>query len=144
MMVVELSIFLTDYNGLKEILLSFFMFVLMLRSQVISLKVLASMDKNHAIPSLPSIRVMKYYFKTLKFSEIYANLWGGKHQNVSKDESAVTLTLDNSSGNTLLFSYDQCLVINNYMVTRFSFLMIRCLVINNYMVTHFSFLMVDV
>ena len=114
MMVVELSIFLTDYNGLKEILLSFFMFVLMLRSPVISLKVLASMDKNHAIPSLPSVRVMKYYFKTLKFSEIYANLWGGKHQNVSKDESSVTLTLYNSSGNTLLFSYDQCLVINNY------------------------------
>ena len=114
MMVVQLSIFLTDYNGLKGILLSFFMFVLMLRSPVISLKVLASADKNHAIPSLPRIPAMKYYFKTLKFSEIYANLWGGKHQNVSKDESTVTLTLNNSSRNTLLFSYDQCLVINNY------------------------------
>ena len=114
MMVVQLSIFLTDYNCLKGILLSFFMFVLMLLSPVISLKVLASADKNHAIPSLPRVPVMKYYFKTLKFSEIYSNLWGGKYQNVSKYESAVTLTLDISSGNTLLFSYDQCLVINNY------------------------------
>lgn len=97
MMAVQLLIFLTDYNGLKGILLSFFMFVLMLRSPVISLKVLASAYKNPAIPSLPGVPVMNY-FRTLKFSESYANLWGGQHQNVSKDESAVTLTLDKSSG----------------------------------------------
>lgn len=97
MMATQLSVFLTYYNGWKSIVFFFFLFVGLLHSPVISKKVLASADKNPAIPSLPGVPVMNY-FKTLRFSEGYANLWGGQHQNVSKDESSVTLTLDRSSG----------------------------------------------
>ncbi|GLJ44616.1 hypothetical protein SUGI_0937810 [Cryptomeria japonica] len=39
-----------------------------------------------------------YYFKTLKFSDGYSNLWGPQHQHVSQDQSTVTLLLDRYSG----------------------------------------------
>ncbi|GLJ44712.1 hypothetical protein SUGI_0940180 [Cryptomeria japonica] len=45
----------------------------------------------------PTVPLLKY-LRVSKFSEGYANLWGGQHQNVSQDEYSVTLTLDSSSG----------------------------------------------
>ncbi|KAH9329121.1 hypothetical protein KI387_001229 [Taxus chinensis] len=52
---------------------------------------------NDSILEEPTVPLLKY-LRISKFSEGYANLWGGQHQNVSQDGSSVTLLLDKSSG----------------------------------------------
>ncbi|KAH9329124.1 hypothetical protein KI387_001232, partial [Taxus chinensis] len=81
--------------GFKNILISaslFFYSLVYLNPEV---KVLAC--SNQTIPCLPGKPVTDN-FKTMKFSQGYSNLWGAQHQNVSQDQSTVTLLLDRSSG----------------------------------------------
>ncbi|XP_006848333.2 probable xyloglucan endotransglucosylase/hydrolase protein 32 [Amborella trichopoda] len=48
-------------------------------------------------PPLPGIFPSEHV-RTSKFTRHYANLWGSQHQNVSKDNSSVTLRIDRYSG----------------------------------------------
>ena len=69
-----------------------------------SLKVVLATNskENPVVPLLSGVPVMNF-LKTMELSKGYANLWGAQHQNVSKDEYSITLTLDRPSGITLLF-----------------------------------------
>ncbi|GLJ44617.1 hypothetical protein SUGI_0937820 [Cryptomeria japonica] len=58
---------------------------------------LAAGGDNDSILQQPTVPLLNY-LRVSTFSEGYANLWGGQHQNVSEDAYSVTLTLDSSSG----------------------------------------------
>jgi hypothetical protein len=100
-MAAQLNSILT-YTGSWELGYSVFLSCLLIlfvnQNHIIKVVLAANSDENPAVPSLPGVPVMNY-LRNSKFSEGYVNLWGSQHQNVSDDESSITLTLDRSSGN---------------------------------------------
>ena len=44
-------------------------------------------------------------FHTMKFYDVYSNLWGSQHQLVSEDQSSTTIWLDRSSGYYFGYSF---------------------------------------
>ncbi|GLJ44620.1 hypothetical protein SUGI_0937850 [Cryptomeria japonica] len=71
--------------------------LLMLKRAYHFTPLLAAGGDNDSILQQPTVPLLNY-LRVSKFSEGYANLWGGQHQNVSEDAYSVTLTLDSSSG----------------------------------------------
>ncbi|GLJ44623.1 hypothetical protein SUGI_0937900 [Cryptomeria japonica] len=71
--------------------------ILMLKIADHYTQVLAAAGDNDSILQEPTVPLLDY-LRVSKFSEGYANLWGGQHQNVSEDGYSVTIRIDRSSG----------------------------------------------